>query len=249
MIYAVCNRKGGVGKTTTAWALAAGLERQGAPVLRVDLDAQRNLSVAMGVNSGATVYDVLTGAQKPTETIQKTAQGDIIPASKELSGADLLLTDTGKEYTLKEALNPVLWLYKHVVIDTPPALNVLTVNALTAADAVIIPAQADLFSLTGIEDLQETITPVKKYTNADLRIDGILLTRYNGRAVLSRDVYQLAQEAAQKLGTRVYNTAIREGIAIKEAQAARISLFDYAPAANVTKDYAALVDEITKGGR
>lgn len=249
MIYAVCNRKGGTGKTTTAQALVCGLTRKGKRVLAVDMDAQRNLSTAMGAQDGITIYDVLTGAGKPTDAIQKTAAGDIIPAAKALSAADTAIKDTGKEYKLKEALDVIqmIYGYQYVIIDCPPALGVLTVNALTAADAVIVPAQADLFSLTGIEDLLEAIEPVKKYCNPKLRVDGILLTRYNSRAVLSRDVYQLAQQMAQQLGAKVYQTAIREGIAIKEAQAAKVSIFDYAPAANVTKDYEAFIDEITRG--
>lgn len=249
-IFTVTNQKGGAGKTTTAAALAAGLALRGYNPLLIDLDPQCNLSFCTGARaSGASALGVLTGEISAAAAIQHTGAGDIIPASKHLSGADLLFTDTGKEYRLREALEPLRGQYSHFIIDTPPALGVLTVNALTASGAVIIPAQADIFSLQGIERLSETLQPVKRYTNPGLKIEGILLTRYAARSVLSREISQLAQQIAAKLQTRVFRATIRESVTIREAQISQQTLFQYAPRAKVTADYAAFIDELLTEGR
>lgn len=243
---AIANRKGGVGKSTTANALTAGLVLlKGYRVLAIDLDAQRNLSTTMGIRVDAkTSLGILTGDATAAEAIRHTAQGDIIPATKALSGADAVLTETGKEYRLREALEAVQDAYDYCIIDCPPALGIATVNALTAAQSVVIPAQADLFSLEGIDDLMETIQPVKRYCNPALRVEGILLTRYNPRSVLSREVTLMAERQAEKLGTVLFKATIREAIAVKEAQISQQSLYQYAPKAKVTEDYTAFVDEL-----
>lgn len=243
-IIAIANRKGGVGKSTTAAALVSGLTLKGYRVLAVDLDAQRNLTSTMSARvDSKTALGVLTGDITAKEAIRKTESGDIIPASKSLSGADAILTETGKEYRLKEALEPVKGLYDYCIIDSPPALGILTVNALTAANSVIIPAQADIYSLEGIEDLQETIQPVRKYCNPTLEIQGILLTRYSPRSILSRDVTTLAEQLAEQLETSLFKATIREAVAVKEAQISQQSLFTYAPKAKVTEDYKAFIEE------
>lgn len=243
-IIAIANRKGGVGKSTTAAALVSGLTLKGYRVLAVDLDAQRNLTSTMSARvDSKTALGVLTGDITAKEAIRKTESGDIIPASKSLSGADAILTETGKEYRLKEALEPVKGLYDYCIIDSPPALGILTVNALTAANSVIIPAQADIYSLEGIEDLQETIQPVRKYCNPTLEIQGILLTRYSLRSILSRDVTTLAEQLAEQLETSLFKATIREAVAVKEAQISQQSLFTYAPKAKVTEDYKAFIEE------
>lgn len=246
-IIAIANRKGGVGKSTTAAALVSGLTIKGYKVLAIDLDAQRNLTSTMRSRADSkTALGVLTGGITAKEAIRHTESGDIIPASKSLSGADTTLTETGKEYRLKEALESVKEEYDYCIIDCPPALGILTVNALTAANSVIIPAQADIYSLKGIEDLQETIQPVRKYCNPSLEIQGILLTRYSPRSILSRDVKTLAEQLAEKLETSLYNATIREAVAVKEAQISQQSLFTYAPKAKVTEDYRAFIDEFLK---
>ena len=245
---AVINQKGGVGKSTTAGTIAAGLTRRGYRVLAIDLDAQANLTyTAGGTTEGATALGVLTGEVKAAKAIQPTYMGDLIPANQALSGADAFITATGKEYRLREALEPIRGQYDYTVIDTPPALGVLTINALTACNGVLIPAQADIYSLQGIEQLSDTIQPVKKYCNPELTIEGILLTRYNARSVLSKELSELTEQLAGRLGTKLFKAKIREAVAIKEAQLNRKSIFDYAPKSKVAADYAAFIDELIKG--
>ena len=244
-IFTVINQKGGVGKSTTAAALGAGLTLKGFKVLHIDLDAQGNLTFCMGAGASAlSSLEVLTGTATAAEAIKHTDQGDIIPASPALAGADALITATGKEYRLREALEPLHDLYDYIVIDTPPALGILTVNALTACTGAIIPAQADAYSLQGIAMLGQTVDTVRKYCNRALTIKGIVLTRYNSRAVLSRDMAELISQTAAQLHTKLYSTTIRECTALKEAQAVQQDIFSYAPRSNAATDYKALVAEI-----
>lgn len=245
-IYAIINQKGGVGKSTTAEALSAGLTLKGFKCLSIDLDAQGNMTYTVNAKTdGATVLGVLMGEVKISDAIQHTENlGDIIVSSKALSGADGFITTTGKEYRLKEALESIRDMYDYIIIDTPPALGILTINALTACNSVIIPAQAEIYSLQGIEQLSETMKPVKKYCNPSLSIKGILLTRYSQRAVLSREVAEITKQLAAKLGTKIFNTAIRENISVKEAQISQKSLFEYAPNSNAAKDYTSFIEEL-----
>lgn len=246
-IITIATQKGGTGKTTTAHALGAGLIWRAYRVLFVDLDPQGNLSYTLRADQPElTTYGALTGRGTTAQAIIHTPGGDILAASPALSGADLELSKTGKEYKLKEALQPIKANYDYIVIDTPPALGILTINALTASDSVIIPSQADIYSLQGIGQLYATIEAVKSYTNPSLFIKGILLTRYNARSILSRDLTELIKDTARQLETKVFRTYIREGIAIREAQAHRQDIYSYAPRANPTVDYIALVTELLK---
>lgn len=242
---AVINQKGGVGKSTTAAALGAGLTLKGFKVLYIDLDAQGNLTYTLGADpKGLTALDVLTKEATAEQTIQRTAQGDVIAASPSLAGADTVITSVGKEYRLKEALEPLKESYDYIIIDTPPALSVLTINALTACTGAIIPAQADIYSLQGISQLNSTIQTVRQYCNPSLEVMGIVLTRYSSRAILSREVAEMIEQTAERLNTKLYKTTIRENIAVKEAQASQQNIFEYAPKSNAASDYSALVDEI-----
>lgn len=244
-VIAIVNRKGGVGKTATAQALGAGLIRKGCSVLYIDLDSQTNLTYGLGADAaGLSSMDVLTGEATAQDAIQHTPQGDVIAGAEALAGADAAIDGTGKEYRLKEALEGLQ--YDYCIIDTPAALGTLTVNALTAADSVIIPVQAEVYSLQGIGQLSKTIEAVKKYCNHDLYIRGILITRYNGRAIISRDMQSNLEEAAQQLKTRLYSTPIRECVSIKEAQAQQQDIYSYAPRSNAAKDYAAFIEEFTE---
>ena len=153
-ILAVINQKGGVGKSTTAHAIGAGLALKGFKTLYIDLDAQGNLSYTAGAESlNITILEVLQKKADITQAIQHTQQGDIVASTPALAGADIIITATGKEYRLKEALKPISGLYDYCIIDTPPALGILTINALTACSGAIIPTQADIYSLQGIGQL------------------------------------------------------------------------------------------------
>lgn len=246
-VIAVVNRKGGVGKTATAQALGAGLIKKKKKVLYIDLDSQTNLSYALGADITApNSMDVLTGEVSAKDAIQKTEQGDIIPGTEALAGADAIIDGKGKENRLKEAIKGLQ--YDYIIADTPAQLGILTVNALTATTGgVLIPVQAEIYSLQGIGQLNKTIEAVKKYCNKDLYIRGILITRYNARAVISKDMQANLQEVAEQLKTKLYSTPIRECIAIKEAQASQQDIFSYAPRSNAAKDYAAFIKEFTKG--
>lgn len=245
-VIAVINQKGGVGKSTTAQAIGQGLILKGFKVLFVDLDAQGNLSYSLNAQQGGlTVLDLLIKREDTKKAIQKTPEGDIIATSPQLSGADMqLINTTGKEYRLKETLTPVMKDYDYIIIDTPPALSILTINALTVCTGAIIPAQADIYSLQGIGQLTQTINAVKNYCNKELKLKGIVLTRYSKRAVLSRDVAETLDATAKQLETKLYKTKIRECIALKEAQATKQSVFAYAPKSNASIDYMNLVNEV-----
>lgn len=156
----------------------------------------------------------------------------------------MTITATGKEYRLKEALEALNGAYQYVVIDTPPALGILTINALTACNGCIIPAQADFLSLQGIGQLYGTIETVRKYCNPALMVYGIVLTRFSSRSVISREVSSMMDETAKQLNTRLYKSRIRECTAIKEAQAMKQDIYTYAPRSNASADYKALVKEI-----
>lgn len=242
---AVINQKGGVGKSTTAHALGAGLILKGYSVLLVDLDVQGNLSFAMGANTqGYNAMGVLQRPETATEEIQHTEQGDIIASSLALAGADTVITETGKEYRLKEALETCSGSYDYCILDTPPHLGIITVNALTACNGVIIPSQADLYSIQGILQLNSTIEAVKKYCNPELVIMGIVLTRFNSRSIIRREVAEAIEETARQLNTKLYNTRIRECVSLIEAPAVKKDIYSYAPRSNATADYKALVAEI-----
>lgn len=246
-VIAILNQKGGVAKTTTTACIGAGLNRKGYKVLYIDLDAQCNLCEIVGASTeGLTVLELLQRKAKAKEVIQRWPQGDIIPSSPGLA-VEGLLTATGKEYRLKEVLEPIGGLYDYVLIDCPPSLGILTINALTVATSCIIPAQADKLSLQAVEQFKGTLEVIKRYTNPLITVKGIVITRYNGRAIISREYGEMLQEVAESLNTSLYNTRIRECIAIKEAQAMKQDIFTYAPSSNAAKDYKALVDEITKG--
>jgi chromosome partitioning protein len=249
-IYTVINQKGGVGKSTTTFALGAGLAMKGFKILFIDMDAQGNLTHSLGnpANS-ATVYEMLAGDAQVRDAISIGERWDSIPSCPALAGADMTLNATGKEFRLKEAIEPIKGEYDYIVVDTPPALGILTVNALTACSGAIVPSQADIYSLLGIGQLHGTIEAVKRYCNPGLSIKGILLTRYNPRSILSRDVTDMIQDTAARLATVVYKTTIREAVAIKEAQARQMDIFSYAPKGAVTEDYEKFVTEVFEGER
>lgn len=241
----IINQKGGVGKTTTTYAIGAGLMKKGFSVLFIDLDSQCNLSTTLGADIHKnTILDVLQKKKNIVDTIQQCGIYSIVSSSTLLSGADIMFTHVGKEYILKEALSAIEDTYDFVIIDTPPALGIITINALTASTSIIIPVQADIYSLQGVNQLYETICTVRKYCNPNLQIKGILLTRFSSRSILSRQLLENIETIAHNLGTKVYTTKIREAIAIKESQANMQDIFSYAPLSNASKDYMDAIGEI-----
>ena len=233
----VINQKGGVAKTTTVQAIASGLKARGYRVLMVDLDGQESLTVSTGAGAGPSIFDVLQGNRSIKAVIQTTPGGDIVTASEDLGKADLIIKGRKAEYRLKEALQEIQGLYDFCILDCPPSLGILSVSALTASDTCIIPVQADFFSLKALDQLQGTLDVIRQNTNPDLQIEGIL----------GRDALEALKEKARTMGTKVFNTTIRECISIKEAQAVKEDIHTYAPRSNASKDYSALIDEILEG--
>lgn len=243
---AFINQKGGVGKTTATANITAELRRRGNKTLMIDLDPQGNLTYIAGADSRkAGVFELLTQEEQIANVVQSTRQGDIIAASTDLA-TEGILSETGKEYRLKEAIEPLQRIYDYILIDCSPSLGILTINALTAATGAIIPLQADILSLQALGQFSGTLGAVQKYTNKNLELYGIILTRYNGRAVLSQEATQMIEQTAKRLGTKVYRTPIRENVAVKEAQAVRTDIFTHAPKSHAAEDFETLTTEILK---
>lgn len=251
-IITVINQKGGVGKTVTAHALGAGLKRRGKKVLYVDLDPQGNLSFALGaVSPKKTAFNLFMKDASLFECVTKTLNADVICSSPNLAAVQtLLVSEIGTESILKEAFKEgeAEKTYDYVIIDTPPALSLQTVNALTLSDKLIIPTQADIFGLQGIGQLFKTIEQVKKYYNPNLYTAGILLVRFKKRTSLSKQIFSVLEDTAAKLNTKIFETKIRDCIAVAEVQGLKSDIFTYAPKSNAALDYDAFVDEFLKDG-
>ena len=249
-IITVTNQKGGVGKTTTTSTLAVVLKRQGYKVLAIDMDPQGNMSFALGADNviNATIYDVLKGEIRPQFAIQHTSTVDVIPSNILLSGIELEFTSAGREYLLKNAINSIKGFYDYILIDTPPALSVLTVNALAASTHVMIPMVCDIFSVQGITQLCEGIEKVKELCNADLEIAGVVVNKYNGRILLNREVKEAAEMVFKDLDIPMFKQTIRNSIALTEAQASQKDLVSYAPKNGVIRDYIYLIKEMKERG-
>lgn len=248
MIITVTNQKGGVAKTTTTHSLGFALGNKNKKILLVDIDAQGNLSeVVLSSPPQTTIYDVLVkGVKIENVVINYNEYIDIVPANLQLAALDLELTCVGKEHKLKEALESIKNNYDYIIIDTPPALGIATVNALTASDEVIITAQADMFSLAGIGQLYKTIESVKKYCNASLKILGILFTRFNSRTRVGKEALEAGEKTAKMINTKIFNTKISECTVIKEAQANKKNIFDFAKNSKAAKEYLEFTEEFLK---
>lgn len=245
-VISIANQKGGVAKSTTSQAITSILNSQGKKSLAIDLDPQGNLSLAMkaDVSNNPTIYNVLKGELKAADILQTTASGDILPSNILLSGADTEFTSTGREYLLKETINDIKGNYNYIIIDCPPTLSILTINAFVASDYVIVPSLADVFSLHGMGQLNDTIKSVKKYCNSNLKIAGILLTKFVPRNTLSNHIKETLNSITKKMDTVLFNTYIRNSVAIQEAQLQQDSLLDYDPKANALLDYIEFVSEL-----
>lgn len=249
-IITIASQKGGTGKTTTAAALVTWAHKEGIKTLAVDLDPQGSLThILQGSGAVPGAYELLKGT--PASELCQVRDGlpDIISASLQLAGADAEFSSRpGRDFFLKKAVETVESCWDLIVIDTPPTLGTLLVNALTASDEVIISVQADTFAMQSIYQLTETIDQIQQYCNHDLTVAGVLLTRYNGRTVLSRDHREDLVDKCAELGLKLFNATISEGIAVKEAQTLRTSLFEYAPKSKPAQDYIALMKELKIGG-
>ena len=245
MILSVANQKGGVAKTTSTLAIASNLKKKGYKALAIDMDPQGNLSESVNANQieVPTIYELLKQEVTADEAIQKLDFFDIIPSNIMLAGAEQELSFTGKEYRLKESLENIKTIYDYIIIDTPPSLGILTINAFTASDEVLIPTTPGIFAVNGIEQLNNTINNVKKYCNKDLKINGILITRFNPRVNINKSIKTLTEHLANHIGAKVYNTYIRNSVIIEESQANKINLFDNYKSATVTEDYNSFVKE------
>ena len=242
-IIAVANQKGGVGKTTSAVNLTAALNLMGKRVLMVDCDPQGNASSGMGVSKRTrpNSYDMLIAGSSAADCVVSTDYGDVIPSSKELAAASVELIDAERrEYVLKEALAPLFSEYDYMLIDCPPSLELLTVNALTAADSVLIPMQCEYYALEGIADLMTSIKMCSRRLNRRLTIEGIILTMYDARANLTQ---QVANELRRHLPDKVYNTVIPRSVRLSEAPSHGLPGVVYDRVNKGSKAYMALAAE------
>ena len=236
---ALLNQKGGVAKTTTAYALSKGLEGN---VLAVDADPQTNLTFAFGISPKHTLQNVFDGMQASEAITDNLLAGDL-----SLSDADMRYTNVNRAYILKEALEPIKGDYDYCIIDCPPVLGVLTMNALTVADEVIIPISSDAFSLQGVTQLHDFILNIRKYCNPDLRIAGILRTKYNARLNLSKVLDDEIKQAAERLDTKLFDTCISESVAVRECFVMQQNFLTEAPTAQAVKDYKDFIAEYIGG--
>ncbi len=248
-IITVTNQKGGVGKTTTTAALIAGLHQRNARVLGIDLDPQGNLGFNLGLEIGAgySMYDVLTGKHTIQESISKTLYGDVIPSDVLLSAAEVEFTAPRREFMLSQQIQLIEDNYDFIIIDTPPALNILTINAYVASTGLIIPMEPEILSLVGVSQLRDTYENIKSYYNPNLRVLGILMNRFNGRFRLHQDVLDMASEVAEQMGTQVFATKIRRSVDVATAPAHGESVITFRPKSNSAKDFSDIVDIV--GGK
>ena len=245
-IITVTNQKGGVGKTTTASSLVCGLHQRGAKVLGIDLDTQGNLGFNLGldISNGNTIYDVFKGECPVEKAIQSTEYGDVLPSDIMLSAAEVEFTAPRREFMLHDMLTGVRDRYDFIIIDTPPALNLLTVNAYVASTGLIVPMEAEVLSLVGITQLQETIETVRGSFNPNLKVLGILINKFNGRLTLSKDILEMAQVMAEQLDTKVFQAKIHRGVGVAMAPAHGQTVLTYQPNSRPAQDFQLVVDAV-----
>ena len=247
-VIAIANQKGGVGKTTTAINLGASLAVAEQRTLIVDIDPQANASSGLGIGPGehfATVYDVLVEGQPAAKAIRPEVHFpflDLIPSTRDLVGAEIELLEAGdRERILRRALEPIRDRYDFILVDCPPSLGLLTLNTLVAADSVLIPIQCEFYALEGLSQLLNTIRLVQKGLNPSLEIEGVLLTMYDRRLNLSR---QVADEAREYFGDRVYRSTISRNVTLAEAPSFGQPIAKYDVISSGAQGYLALAREV-----
>jgi len=243
-VISISNHKGGVGKTTSAINIGAGLNLLKKKVLLIDLDPQANLTQSLGlINEPINIYGALRGEYKlqPIEILKGL---DIIPSTLDLSGAEIeLSSEPGREYILKELIEPLRASYDFIIIDSPPSLGLLTINSFTASDEILIPLQAQYLALQGLAKLVEVVDKIKGRLNKGLKVGGVFITQYDSRKVLNRDVVDTIQAHFKD---EVFKTKIRDNIALAEAPAQGLDIFRYSSKSYGAEDYLALSKEVLK---
>lgn len=250
-IISIANQKGGVGKTTTTINLGAGLAKLGSRVLIVDLDPQGNASTGLGIDPEErriTTYDLISGEVSPSEAVLQTDVDGllIIPATTDLSSADMnLMANEKRSFMLHDSLRQTdidSLNLDYILIDCPPSLNILTVNAMIASDSVVVPLQSEFFALEGLSQLMLTIREVRQTANSKLRIEGVVLTMYDSRNNLSQ---QVEADARDNLGDMVFKTVIPRNVRLSEAPSYALSVIDYDPNSKGALAYIELAEEIS----
>lgn len=249
-IVAVANQKGGVGKTTTCVNLVCALNKMGKRVLLCDADPQGNSTSGMGVDKGKvtlSVYDILINGTLAADAVAHTPYGDLIPSNKVLSGAGIELVGLDdREFILKNALDKLRNDYDYIFIDCPPSLEMLTLDALCAADSILVPLQCEYFALEGLSDLMSNLRLIKRKLNPTLDIEGVLLTMYDSRTNLSM---QVAAEVKRFFKGKVYSNPIPRSVRLSEAPSHGKPAIVYDPSSRGTKAYLALAEEFLEWDR
>jgi chromosome partitioning protein len=241
MIISISNHKGGVGKTTSAVNIGVGLKKEGKRVLLVDLDPQANLTQSLGLQeAGKTIYHAMKGDTLPVFS----STVDVVPSSLDLAAIESeLASKIARESVLKKLLAPYKDKYDYILIDCPPSLGILTINAFTASDEIFIPLQAEYLALSGLSKMMEIMDLIKSELNPSLKVGGIFLTQFDSRKVLNRNILEGVKE---KFPKDVFKAIIRENVSLAEAPISQRHIYDYSAKSKGAEDYSALVTEIIK---
>ncbi|MCB0661184.1 MAG: ParA family protein [Saprospiraceae bacterium] len=241
-VISLLNHKGGVGKTTSTINIGAGMVELGKRVMLIDLDPQANLTVSLGIpRQKYSIYESLRG-ESELVPYQVKDGFDVVISTLDLSGAEMeLINEAGREFILRELLAPVMEEYDYIIIDCPPSLGLLTLNALTSSQYVLIPLQTEFLALQGVAKIKQVIDKVRFRLNKSLQIGGVIATMYDNRKILNRDVVETIKKY---FGDKVFETMIRDNVALAEAPAQRKDIFEYNKNSSGAEDYLALCKEL-----